>query len=398
MSSLSVYLPPFASDYAGAASALFDWDCLVAINDASCCTSHFASYEEPRWKTGKRQTLCTNLRMNDAVFGIDERVTQQLGEAARELNAQRIVALGTPVPAIIGTDMKGLACDLEDTCGIPAYGLDTTGFDTYVRGIDKVFDLVISTIDPTAARKPEPIARPVVNLLGLTPLDYGPRNYEPLVGFLEHQGISVGARLFMGMNEGNPDALAWADCNIALSYAGILAAKKLEKRFGTPYVACSFMGSAAAERAVGAIKALGAGEKPPAAHSPRPEVGKRVLIVADQVIAHTLREEIRGKAEAPVDPSVTLASFFGLDTGIAEEGDVYLPDEAKLLRHLAGNRYDVVVGDPLLQQIPAVWQTPFVPLAHPAVSSRLHWDEVPPISGFGADSLADEVSRIIAGL
>ena len=180
MSMLSLYLPPFASDYSGAASALFDLDCLIAINDGSCCTLHYVKYDEPRWNSGRKQTLCTNLRMKDTVFGIDERVVAQLGEAAVDLKAKRIVALGTPVPSVIGTDMEGLASELEYSTRIPSFGIDTTGFSTYVSGICKAFELVMRFAEKDFASGAK---GPFVNILGLTPLDFSVDS-EPCLGCL----------------------------------------------------------------------------------------------------------------------------------------------------------------------------------------------------------------------
>jgi len=46
---LTRYLPPFASDYAGAASALYGMGGMVVLCDAGCCTDHYVFYDEPRW-------------------------------------------------------------------------------------------------------------------------------------------------------------------------------------------------------------------------------------------------------------------------------------------------------------------------------------------------------------
>ena len=48
MNNLSIWLPPFAGDYSGACSALFDFNALIILNDAACCTRNYVEYEEPR--------------------------------------------------------------------------------------------------------------------------------------------------------------------------------------------------------------------------------------------------------------------------------------------------------------------------------------------------------------
>jgi len=386
MSTLSLYLPPFASDYVGAASALFDLDCLVAINDGSCCTAHFASYDEPRWNTGRKQTLCTNLRMNDTVFGIDERIVQQLGQAARDLGAKRIITLGTPVPAVIGTDMEGLAAELEYVTGIPSFGIDTTGFSTYVSGICKAFDLMLNMLDqvPQANNR-----KPFVNVLGMTPLDLSIESDRQLDQLLASEGIPVGVHLFMGACEDTLELLPHAVCNVAVSYAGLLMAQNLQKRFGTPYISCSFTASQEASKEFAAMRALIAGkelEPHKAACDPSCAPKKRVLAVGDQVVANSLRQALLA-ADAEYT-QVVVASFFGLSERHAQPGDVFLPTEAHLIQHLKQNNYDAIVGDPLLARIPDVSQRDFIPLAHPAISSRLHRGQEPCAGRFDLDAIA----------
>ena len=49
MARLSLFLPPPAGDYSGAAGVLFGLDCLVVLVDAGCCTRNYTEYDEPRW-------------------------------------------------------------------------------------------------------------------------------------------------------------------------------------------------------------------------------------------------------------------------------------------------------------------------------------------------------------
>lgn len=376
MSSLSLYLPPFASDYTGAASALFELDCLVAINDGSCCTSHFASYDEPRWNTDRKQTLCTNLRMNDTVFGIDERIVEQLGHAARDLEAKRIVALGTPVPAVIGTDMEGLASELEAATGIPSFGLNTTGFSTYVSGICKAFDLTLELSRRAPANKRDSF----VNVLGATPIDISLQKADQIFRLLADENIPIGVCLFMGTREQDLGLIPYASCNLAVTYAGLLMAQKLQKMFGTPYVSCGFISPQETSEALSRMRTFLGGETasnsscvPPSPQkTQQSHETKSVLIVGDQVIANSLRRKMQ--EDLPGGLSITVASFFGLSAEEAYPGDVVIPTENHLVKHLRERHYDIVAGDPLLKRVPDVPHEGFISLVHPAVSSRLFRD------------------------
>lgn len=394
MSTLSLFLPPFASDYTGAASALFELDCLVAINDGSCCTSNFASYDEPRWQSMRKQTLCTNLRMKDTVFGIDERIVEQLGEAARELDAHRIVVLGTPVPAVIGTDMAGLAAELEDATGIPSFGIDTTGFSTYESGIDKAFDLVLELAKHADA--PD-CGESFVNILGATPLDFGTDSARMLSSLFEQEGIAIGAQAFMGIDEASLGALRCASCNIAISYAGISAAQKIEQEFGTPYLACSFTTSQETRATLDLVRRIMNGAQPVRHEPTRATSGRRILIVGDQVIGNSLRNAIR-RQPGLTNVTIHVASFFGLHRRHEENGDTSLSSESHLARLLKEGGYDVVVGDPLLLRMPMLDEGRFVSLVHPAVSSRLYRGQEPRAGSRDLDDKAKAVSDIVARL
>lgn len=83
MGKLSIYLPPFAGDYAGACSALFDFSCLIVLCDAACCTKNYIDYDEPRWSRDKTTTLCAQLRTLEVTLGDDRRILRQAAEAAQ---------------------------------------------------------------------------------------------------------------------------------------------------------------------------------------------------------------------------------------------------------------------------------------------------------------------------
>ena len=85
MGRLSIYIPPFAGDYSGVCSALYDFNCLIVLCDANCCTKNYIDYDEPRWSRGKTTTLCAQLRTMEVTLGDDSRILRQTAEAAQAL-------------------------------------------------------------------------------------------------------------------------------------------------------------------------------------------------------------------------------------------------------------------------------------------------------------------------
>ena len=66
-----MYLPPFAPDYSGVCSTLFELNGIVVIHDAGGCTGNYTGYDEPRWYGSKSAIFCSGLREMDAVLGLD---------------------------------------------------------------------------------------------------------------------------------------------------------------------------------------------------------------------------------------------------------------------------------------------------------------------------------------
>ena len=63
----------------------------------------------------------------DAILGRDDRLVEKIGKACEKLSADFIAVIGTPVPAVIGTDYKALSRMIEKKTGIPALTIDTDG-------------------------------------------------------------------------------------------------------------------------------------------------------------------------------------------------------------------------------------------------------------------------------
>lgn len=383
MGRLCIYLPPFASDYSGACSTLFDLHCLTAINDASCCTSHYVHCDEPRWGHEARPVVCTKLRNTDAILGTDEKVVNRICEAAERIAPPLIAIVGTPVPAIIGMDTSGIACEIEAATGIPALGFDTTGFDWYDKGIVMAGKALIDRF----AEEPERSQRPVpgkVNIIGMTPLDLGDvGNDGYLVSLLESEGVEVGARFFMGLSMDQIAHCGDAALNLAVSSSGVVLAEHMQDRFGTPYMTGFPVGGAQTRAWMERVKAALAGEEGPsgqqrcfvdeAAHAVRPFGPGRILVVADQVMGDSIREKLELEGE---DRPIDVASFFTWHKALARPGDVALSSEASYLRVLKAGEHSTIIADPLLCDVPFAEEMEKIEFVHPAVSGKLYWDRV----------------------
>ncbi|WP_072775274.1 nitrogenase component 1 [Desulfitobacterium chlororespirans] len=380
MERLAVYLPPFASDYSGVCSALYELNCLIIIDDASCCTRNYVTYDEPRWTESTRSTFGSNLRTIEAVLGDEERLISQTIEAAEKLKPEFIALLGSPVPAIIGRDMKGIAREIEARSGFAALGFDTTGFSYYNKGISAAHLRLLQRFAvpgiPTAAGQ--------VNILGLTPLDFSANdNSKDLIRLLEDNGFQVGGSFWMGTELDQLRRAPAAEVNLVVSQSGWAAAQYLYKNYGIPYVAAAPLGIRHSRIVLEALGQTMADKQnrllkgTPAAEGgawPAAEGTGALLIIGDQVMANSLRAALR---QAGCRQEITVASFFDLEPELALPGDLLLKSEKQLIKLLRSGVYTRLIADPLILSIPAAAGLKGHSLPHPAISSLLHWQDVP---------------------
>lgn len=399
MARLSLYLPSFAADYSGVCSCLFDLDFLVVINDAACCTRNYIDYDEPRWSRDKATALCAKLRTMDVVMGDEAKTLAKVKAAAREMRPCGIALLGSPVPAITGMDMDGMAREVEDATGIPSLGFPTTGFSTYERGVGLALRGLREKFGGTegfGASAPASggaqAGRPVVDVLGLTPLDFGTvGTAEDLRALLEKDGFVVGATWCDGFSLEDVARAGRASVNLVVSSGALGVAELLWRRMGVPYVVGVPCAGRQASLVLASLHDAAAGAGPRFAFAEGPALppqagrstGARMLVVGDWVCAASLRSAFR---LAGWDGPVVVAGLFGMRPSFAEVGDRALSGDRDLAALVARGGFDVVVGDPLLKRIPGVGSARHVRLAHPAVSSNLFLDEVPRY-------VADDVTR-----
>lgn len=311
MGQLAIYLPPFAGDYTGVCSALFDLNCLIIINDASCCTRNYVSYDEPRWTVTKKTTLCSELRTIDAILGDDEKVINQAVEMGSKLKSDFIVVLGSPVPAIIGMDMKGIAQEIEVRSGCPALGFDTTGFSYYDKGVAAAFLMLLKRFTLLQTKT----AANTVNILGLTPLDFSANNNSKMMReWLEANEMQVICSFLMETNLEQVRLASSAAVNLVVSHSGWLAAQYMHERFGIPYVVATPIGLNYSNEVMGALQSAARdkvsriinGQSLQGSLAQEQDMPS-ILIIGDQVMANSLRAALQ---HAGCKQKITVASFF----------------------------------------------------------------------------------------
>ncbi len=363
MSKLCISLPPFAPDYSGAASALFDMGGMIVVHDASGCTGNYTGYDEPRWYDANTAVFCSGLRHMDAVLGNDEKLIHKVVEAAKELNPRFIAVVGSPVPMVIGTDFKGIASEIEFATGIPSIGLATRGLGYYGTGIAEA---TIEMLKKFAKKKD--IIAGTINLLGITPLDFFTNsNAEDFRKLYEENGIPVLASYSMGMSIEDMQKSVAAQLNVAVSQAGVQIAKYMKRKYDIPYVVTTPFGDG--EIALTKVKHVLEGMEE--AFVPASKQAK-ILIVGEQVIGNSIRENLQKKYGAA---AICVASLFDTTREIQAEGDLIIRNESQLRKLIKSGDFATIIGDPMLKKLMPEQGIRFYSLPHVAVSSKVHWDE-----------------------
>lgn len=385
MSKLCIDLPPIAPDYSGAASALFDLGGIVVMHDASGCTGNYTGFDEPRWLGSRSAVYCSGLRRMDAIMGNDQKFIDGALAAAKDLNPTMISYLGSPVPMVIGIDLKGMAAETEDASGLPCFGFNTTGQHYYDKGASDVFLKLIKRFTKPSGAKitaedscsgtySDQIPRKKrANVLGLLSVDMGNEaNPDEICAHIENAGYEINARFAMGLSIEQIERAAEADVNIVIARCGLDAAQFMEKKFGIPYVC----GAPVGDGNVFDQKLKGEAEPVSAQmEQPNTNTDRGILIIHEQIFANSIREEIKNAmTKSGAHIPVTVGSMYGLDTRIAGTGDLNLPHELSVRNTVNSGDYSVIIADPEIAKLIRRDDVTFIELPHVALSGRLYLD------------------------
>ena len=314
MRGLRKYLTPFAPDQSGAASVLYELGGLLVICDAGGCTGNICGFDEPRWHTVKSAVFSAGLRDMDAILGRDEKLVDELRDAAEKLDCAFAAIIGTPVPSVIGTDYSALRRMGEKRASLPVLTVDTTGMALYDKGAEKAY---LALFDRFAEERFEVIPGRV-GVLGINPLDMSDLRAADKLRAIIPGVVCYG----MGSTLEDIKNASSAEKNLVCAPSGLRAAKLLEKRFGTPFEVFD-----------------------PLAETFLPDrdySGKRVLVIDQQVRANSMRDALIKRGAA----SVVCATWFMKSDELSKAGDMRLLEEDDLNELVRDGGFDLLIGDP----------------------------------------------------
>lgn len=354
MKRLYRYLPPFAGDYSGVASALYELGGMLCIHDASGCTGNYVGFDEPRSYDSKQLVYCTGLRRDDAILGNDEVYIDKIVRAAKDMNPKFIAILGSPVPLITGFDFNGVAKILQQRLGIPAFGFDTAGMtgshkEGVVMGVTKLLDYYVLPKKAELIRNEDRSGKKV-NIVGATPLDISEENLETFRELLKSRGYEVVSVLSMSNDLDEFVSFYKADVNLAITQAGALIAKDLENKYDMPYLAGLPVGELGTEHYFNCLeKVFEDGESMEVSQMPIKINGDKTgnaIVIEDGIIASSIRMELLAQGYEKVD----VVSIFGKDLGMSEIEAKYTDNEYEIMDAINTEESTLLAADPFLIQ------------------------------------------------
>lgn len=366
MKQTSAIISTYSADVFGVCSALFELGGMTVMHDASGCNSTYTTHDEPRWYDMDSMVYISGLSEMEAIMGDDEKLIGDIVEAARDLHPKFIAVAGTPIPTMTGFDFQAVARLIEERTGIPAFGFETTGMHTYVRGASMALEALAERfVADTREKTPEPSA----NILGLTPLDVSVNGTDgAIAAFLERSGFRVLSRWAMGSTLEELARAGAAHVNLVVSATGLAAAKVLQRRFGTPYVVGVPMGAEYSALVLGALQTAAAtGEN---AFPVCDLTGGDTVILGEGVWAMSLASALELSTGLPARVICTTE----WEDPLPRQKDRVLQYEEEIAAALTGAKR--IIADPLFRPI-CPEGAAFIPLAAESFSGRIYRDRIP---------------------
>ena len=373
-------LSTYSADNFGVCSALYELGGLVVMHDASGCNSTYNTHDEPRWYDMDSMVFISGLTEKDAIFGNDEVLVRNLCETADKLKPKFVCVCGGPLPHIIGTDFRAVAKSVSRRTGLPTFGIQTNGMDSYLSGAGEALACLVDMMsEPERKIGGDKIA---VNLLGATPLDFSLNgSVQAIEELLRENGFQVRSTWAMGDTLENILTSADADVNLVISATGYPAARRMQERFGIPFVTGCPVGRRNAERICSKIReAASRADRPE--RTAADEVESRngaiekerretILLIGEPVMMKSLAEEIGGGIDI-------ICPMRGVPREItAGTREIVLEDELREACRAA----DLVIADPLYARLLPAEPDKFIALPHVAYSGRYYEKEIPVLVG-----------------
>lgn len=318
MKYLFEYIPPVRSDVLGFYDVILRSKAYGLVNDS--WPYHFGA-EFGGLHSGRGYNSCvSDLREKDVVSGAEDTLMRCARDIAVSRPEHILVGEG-PAASMIGTDLEDICKKISSETGIKAVPVNVNGQKSYDFGVSETLKALAGLEAADGEKQPG-----CINILGGSQFDIGLDNMQAIRNRCADAGFTV---LNAEPDNCFRDA-AKAELNLVITQSGLAAAKLLNERFGTPYVAGLPFGGAVSRSL---LERITTGKD----SSISPTGDKSALIFAEPFIGSAIRDTLYieyGFGHA------ALAGFqsMGSGTELRREKDIFELFESE--------SYDYIIGDP----------------------------------------------------
>jgi hypothetical protein len=314
---------------------------------------------------GTDRVVVSGADSQDVVNGTKDKLIEAFQRGQSRYDPKFVLFSAGPCGAMIGTDLDDVSHTVGDNYNIPAASVELTGQKLYDYGISKTLETLVKLLTKPSEKK-----NGVINILGATALDFSDEDITALTAWANSIGFEVNAVLGSSVTSDAIEKISSAQVNLVVTAAGLTAARYLEKKYGTPFVAAAPLGADLQKKLSDALKE-GASVSPVFS-----EVDADTLIIGEQFIANSVREALITKG---ICENADVASFFTLDKAFSSKNDKKLRSEDDLSALINSGKYKRIIADPLMKNLLTV-NTTWIDLPHRAFNT---YDTVSGISLVG---------------
>lgn len=356
----------YAADTSGVCSALYELGGMCVIHDSSGCNSSYTTHDEPRWYDIPSLIYISGLEEYDAVLGNDEKFINDCVETALIQKPKFIAICASPIPFMLGMDLKAMARLIEKRSKIPTLCIETNGMHSYIAGASRaLLEWAKRFIEPKTVTQEN-----TINILGCIPLDYpDSKIVDTMVQNLKDGGLVVNSVWAMGESVENMIKASSCSANLVISSTGLEVAKYMEKEFNIPYVIGTPFGEDLTVELINLLKLKSISK------SNRNNYGGNIAIIGEPIYSMSLAKAIK--------KDCTIFSLLKDDSKILSNGDKVLLGEEDLENHL--KKYSIVIADGIFKHLIDETATKFINLPHYAFSGRLYKNKFPLLIGIEGD-------------
>jgi nitrogenase molybdenum-iron protein beta chain len=182
---------------------------------------------------GTTSTPCTGLVEEHVVFGGEDKLRKLIKSSIELMKGQLFAVISGCVPGLIGDDVEAVVQEFRDVA--PIIHVKTSGFagNSYI-GYEAFFDAIIHQL-----LSPVPKEERLVNVFGIVPNQdvFWKGNLPVLERLLGSIGVKVNTVFTEFEGLAALKRIPAAALNLVLSpWVGVKTAKKLEDKFGTPFL------------------------------------------------------------------------------------------------------------------------------------------------------------------